>query len=155
MSSARLHPAGPADCDFVWRLNNAPEVRAASRSTEPIPWADHVAWFDRSLSSDARALYIAVDGGERMGVLRWDAQLGDEDCEISITLQSASRGKGLGTRLLTLLCQRIAAERPCAKRALATIRHDNMASARAFARAGFTQLGADTDGVWTWWEKPL
>ena len=50
-----LRRAAPEDADQLWRWANDDAVRAASFHPEPIPWDDHVAWFQRLLASESAA----------------------------------------------------------------------------------------------------
>ena len=58
-----LVPAGPDDCEAVWRINNDPAARAQSVQTASIPWGDHVAWYERVLADSDQRLWVAREPG--------------------------------------------------------------------------------------------
>jgi RimJ/RimL family protein N-acetyltransferase len=129
-----LRPATEEDVRFVWEVNNERTVRAQSISTEPIPWEDHRRWFADALERDDRKLYIAEVDEDRCGVVRFDLE--DAEATISIALSPDVRGRGLGTQTIDKGSQMLC-ERGDAKRILAFVRPDNVASVKAFERAGF------------------
>ncbi len=134
MTELTLRPASEDDVRFVWEVNNEPTVRAQSISTDPIPWEAHQRWFADTLERDDRDLRIVEDNGERCGVVRFD--LDDSTATISIALAATARGRGLGTRSIDRGCEMLC-ERGEIDRILAFVRPDNVASVKAFERAGF------------------
>ncbi len=130
----RFRPARPDDARFVWDVNNDPTVRAQSISTDPIPWESHQAWFSDALERSTRYLWIVEVASEPAGVVRFDVD-GDA-ATISVALQAAYRGRGLGTKLIDRACHALA-DTGLAGRIIALVRPDNAPSMLAFERAGF------------------
>jgi UDP-2,4-diacetamido-2,4,6-trideoxy-beta-L-altropyranose hydrolase len=124
-----------------WR--NHPSAREVSRDPREIALDEHCQWWQRALADPARRLFIAHVGRIDVGVLRLD--LDGDRAEVSIYLDPACTGIGLGPWLLRAAQQWVAGE-PALRSLLAHIRPGNRASERAFAAAGF-QRG---EPFWTW-----
>ena len=123
---------------FDWR--NDPVTRAASVSQDPVAREDHALWFDASLASNARWIYLAIDdeSSQSVGMCRFDLNPGGEDVEVSINLNPEWRGKGLAFDVLAGGLARFREDRGSTAALTATIRTSNQPSARIFTRAGFT-----------------
>lgn len=137
---AALRGAGPEDGDRVRAWRNEPAAVAASLTGRAVGEADHAAWFDRVLADPARRLWILEDSGRAAGSVRLDVEEGGR-AEVSIALEPAARGLGLGTRALEL----VTAAAPSAGVAtlVAVVKADNTPSLRAFAAAGYVETGLD------------
>jgi GNAT superfamily N-acetyltransferase len=95
MSDIRLRPATGEDARNLWQWRNEPETRAASFSTEPIAYDDHVKWLATKLRDRDVFILIAIGQGEvEIGYVRLDVR-GDA-AEMSLSLDRAYRGRGLG-----------------------------------------------------------
>lgn len=131
-----LRRAEPADSTRVWEWNNAPEVRAASISRDPIPREDHERWFAAKLAS-ADSLVLVIEGdGVPCGVVRFDRR--GEHGVVSIALEASARGKGIGRRAIEEGGRRYRELVPV--RSLeAWVDASNPASLRAFEAAGFAR----------------
>jgi len=116
--SIDLRPATNEDSIFVWRLRNSPEVRAVSFSQEPIRLMDHEGYFRSRLSE----FQIILLEGSEAGYLRLVNQ------EVSIALDEAVRGRGVGSAVLKRL----------SPGCTALILGENEASLKAFKKAGFS-----------------
>lgn len=134
-----LRPAGEADRELLFRWANDPAARGVSFTSVPIPWEDHVRWFDAKRADPSCALYVAFAEDLPVGQVRFDAR-GDE-AVISVSLDQAFRAAGYGMRLIREGSRRVLAERPGLRRIHAFVRPDNRASERAFAKAGYAPGG--------------
>lgn len=135
MEGIALRVAGPADGQQVWRWRNAPAARAASRVTDEIPLGAHLDWYSRAISNPQRVILIGHAGGEAFGMVRFD-ETAEGTWDVSIALDPARTGRGLGTRLLRRACAWLEADRPV-RAFSAAARETNAASLRAFASCGF------------------
>ncbi len=139
----RLRPVCHRDRRLIWEWANDPEVRQASLSTEPIPWTDHVAWFDHQLASDAGPFWLAVDETETpVGHIRFDLSA-SKDANVHIAMGHGHRGRGHGPLLLSLATERLFHQHR-ADRVHAYIKPENSASLKAFHRAGYRQVNDAT-----------
>ena len=136
-ATLRLRPVTEADAELLWGWANDSDTRAASFTSDPIPWQTHLAWLRSQLADERARLYLGLDG-ERLpiGIVRFGPD--DGDVAISITVAPSARGRGYGTTLISLGCEALLAERP-ATHVHAYIRPDNVASLRAFRDAGFAR----------------
>lgn len=138
----RLRMATLDDAHRTHEWRNAPEVRAASLDEQEIPWADHLGWFQRTLASPDRMLLIAEAGSHPVGVLRYDVDVAARRATVSIYMRPGQAGKGLGTRMLHAGSAWLAARRPDIQGIDAVVRPENLASRRAFIKAGFLERNA-------------
>lgn len=137
----RLRPVDSTDRRLLWAWAHEPVVRAASFEPQPIPWATHVAWFKSRLSDEKTALYVAVDANERpAGQVRIEER-SDGETVVSCSLDADHRGQGLGAELLALAAARFWNSRG-SRDLHAYVKPQNVASAKAFAAAGYSSAGA-------------
>ncbi len=126
-----------ADMETVWRVNNDPDARAQSLSQAEIPWVEHQQWFTAALSDPKLAMWMIEVDGREVGVVRIAAR-GEHTWLMSVALAPAHRGRGLGSEAIALAAQRHREAHPGATLE-AWVAVDNVASRRAFEKAGFAQ----------------
>lgn len=132
----RVRDARPSDRRLVWEWANDPQVRRSSFSSGPIPWTDHVAWFDRMLHDPDRLLLIGESGdGQAVGQVRFEPDSVSGHV-IGVAIAAAHRGRGLAAPLITVAVQRWRADQPEAA-LRARIKARNRVSISAFSQAGF------------------
>ena len=136
----RLAERDDAERLFEWR--NDSTTRLNSISSEPVSWPDHVAWLEQSLSMPERALYVAEVDGEPIGTVRLDLA---DVAIISITVAPEHRGRGLAVPMIEAGCDKVQD-----MSVVAEIRPSNVASIRAFERAGFVPDGS-APGLLRYW----
>lgn len=127
----------------VWEINNAADVRAVSVNPEPIPWDEHLNWFEASLHSQDRYLYVVTKDDRTCGVIRFDRMESLDTFEVSIALAADSRGVGLGTRILASAFEYGPSEM---NHIVAHVRPSNVASLRSFEKAAFELMETVKDG---------
>ncbi len=131
----KLKPVSDEDCMKIWQLANDPEVRAASFSSESIPYENHQKWFSTRMSDPGCRFYTAFDIRDRfVGQLRFE--LNADQATISVSLNRKFRGRGYGTKLILLGLQNIFKSSE-ADVINAYVKRDNTASLKAFKKAGF------------------
>jgi UDP-2,4-diacetamido-2,4,6-trideoxy-beta-L-altropyranose hydrolase len=141
-SSLQIHRATSEDSRLVWEWANGPEVRAVSFSSNPIPWENHVRWFQKRLADPQCCLWIARDrAGQPVGQAR--LEITDRSAVIAMSLDRERRGRNLGALLIWLACRKLFRETPV-DTVHALIKPDNAASVRAFLKAGFEKTGEKT-----------
>lgn len=135
-----LRRVRPADCRLIWEWSNAPEVRAASFSTEPIPWESHQQWFTAKLQ-DPGCYFFIILGPEQqpLGQIRFET-VGEAQATVSISLAPEARGQGWGAAALRLAAREVFQTTPL-RVIHAYIKPDNARSLKAFRTAGFRPLG--------------
>jgi RimJ/RimL family protein N-acetyltransferase len=137
MTPLTLRDAEPGDARLLFEWVNDPVTRAQSFTQAAIAWEDHERWFARKLADARCLLLIAQDRhGLAVGQVRFD--LGeDASAIISVAIAPEQRGRGLGAAAIAGACEALHARHGAIK-VLAYIRRDNLASQRAFSRAGFS-----------------
>lgn len=139
----RLRPVVLADRKTIWEWANDPIARSVSFSGEPIPWADHVKWFEARLGDPECHMLIAEEErAEPIGHIRIENAHGFE-AVISVVVAPEHRGRGLGVALIREGTRRLLSDSGRAT-AHAFIKPDNEASLRAFQRAGYRRRGSAT-----------
>ena len=122
---------------FEWR--NDRHSQDMSFHQGPVCPAEHRSWFEGALLNPARLLVIGIDGRRKAGVARYD--LAGRTAQVSINLNPACRGRGLSHRLL--IASEALIPRHWTLEALdALIKTENVASFRAFERAGYLRQEA-------------
>jgi RimJ/RimL family protein N-acetyltransferase len=137
MAVLTLREATAGDARLLFDWVNDPLTRAQSFTQATIPWQDHERWFARRIAAANCMLLIAEDArGQPIGQVRFD--IGDDgSAVISISISGEQRGQGYGATAIARACEALRAKHG-ALTVLAYIRRDNLASQRAFSRAGFS-----------------
>jgi RimJ/RimL family protein N-acetyltransferase len=95
----------------------------------------------RKLADPRCYFYLALDGaGLPVGQIRFD--IDGQRATISVSMESKSRGLGYGSRIIELASRQLFTEAPV-ESITAYVKADNHASAKAFAKAGYTSAGEE------------
>lgn len=132
-----LRHAEPDDAERLWRWRNHPSTRLHSHDSAEIPLDRHLAWFEATLRRGECDLLIGRDDAGDVGVLRYDRHR--ESAVVSIYLDPARRGAGLGFELLAAGTRWINTHRSGVRRITAHVLTTNRASRRAFIDAGYEE----------------
>lgn len=136
-ANLRLRKVEEGDCRLLWEWANDPAVRNVSFSTEPIPWEQHVQWFNSKLADIGNRHYIVLDEqGVPVGQARYE--LDGPNAVMSINLAPDVRGRGIGGATLALAVDELFRD-SSAKLIHAYVKPDNEASVRLFMNAGFVR----------------
>ncbi|WP_084696246.1 UDP-2,4-diacetamido-2,4,6-trideoxy-beta-L-altropyranose hydrolase [Salisaeta longa] len=133
-----LRPVEDSDCRRLWEWANDPEVRRQSYNTGEIPWEDHKEWFRRKRASDDCTIYIAEFGGDPVGQIRFDVE--DERSVVDVHVDPDQHGKGFGTKIIKEGTGKFL-DLSDLNQVHAYIKIDNIASCRAFEKAGYAYHG--------------
>lgn len=139
-ASFDLRPAEAAD-EAIWlRWANDPAVRAASFHSDRINAMEHRRWFSAKLADPGALLLLghAIDGMP-IGYVRFEQISPSEIREqlLSIALEPAVRGQGLGLPLLERAIAFLQQRWQGPLELLAEVKPSNRASIRLFEAAGF------------------
>ncbi len=141
----QLRPATSADCRMFWEWRNDPSVREVSFSSDEIPFDTHAAWFARRLASPASLLLVAENTDQQpFGQVRFDFTR--DIAEISISIAREFRKAGYGTALIRQATEYILG-RQRATVVKAAIKTENIASQKAFEKAGYQQVDSPGDSL--------
>lgn len=139
----RLRPVRQQDCKLLWEWANDSEVRAASFSSEPIPWEKHLQWFSNKFNDSNCYMFIILDNqDEAIGQVRFQRQ-DRNHAEISISLDKNKRCSGYGSRIIDIATKEIFT-RTSLQVVYAFIKPTNEISIGAFEKASFKRNGTKT-----------
>lgn len=134
MVKLAIRAASEADAELAWSWRNDPGVRAVSKGTTPIPWNDHSRWFAARLADADTRLYVLEAADRAVALVRFDGV--GEEALVSIMVDPAARGGGIGRNALGLACAKYQDEQPDHD-LVAEIGAANAASAAIFRATGF------------------
>lgn len=145
ITALRLRPAHQGDKYLYYVWANDPVVRSNAFNPEPITWSDHDSWFDAKLAADETILLVLETPQDLpLGQFRVDVDAGVG--VIGYSISQSFRGRGLGVRILHLAVDYLRRHTSMAE-LVGYVLPDNAASQLAFARAGFRDEGASSDGT--------
>lgn len=136
-----LREATDSDMDLLFEWANDKDVRKNSFNSEPIPYENHVKWFNRIMSDDTVLQFIMCDRNEPIGQIRLNIE-GDR-AYIGYSISPDRRGQGFGERMLKLTIGKVKEENAKnhnIKTLVGQVKYENPASARAFEKCGFSRL---------------
>lgn len=137
-----LRPAQAEDSLRLWEWANDAAVRAASFSTDPIPWSVHQDWFDRRLADpNTRIFMVSDDGGDDVGQIRFERA--DDSAEVAVSIAPTRRGEGWAPALIDAATASVLAD-GWLERVDAWIRSGNAGSRLSFEDAGYHLVGEGT-----------
>jgi len=132
------------DARLLWEWRNDPATRASSRSSEEVPWDDHLVWLRDSLSRADRMLLLVEDEAGPIGTVRWDLtrdREGEREWEVSITVAPQRRRQSLARPLLrageVALSAMARSSATDVTAYLAVVHIDNDASVRLFETSAY------------------
>jgi len=135
----KLRKVVEADADFLWHLANDPVVRAASFSTAPIPWDDHLKWLRMRLDDPSCIFFIALnEDNAPIGQVRFD--ITNKEAVISVSIKKEYRGKSYGTNLIQVSSKKVLDNTDIVK-IHAYVKNNNQSSISAFLKANFKLIG--------------
>jgi ribosomal protein S18 acetylase RimI-like enzyme len=148
------------DSRLLWEWRNDPGTRAGSRNTDMVPWSQHLAWLEASLTRTDRLLLVVDDEVSPVGAVRWDLESESEsegEWEASITVAPDRRGQSLARPLLrageVALAELAGSSRTDVTAYLAVVHVDNVPSLRLFESTGYLpDLPPDSRGF-MWFRK--
>lgn len=131
-----MRKAENRDCYDVWAWRNDPVVRKWSFSSDIIEFGQHRKWFVGKLGDERESIYIAEnDRKDKVGQARFSK--GPEGAYISVNLNPAFMGRRLGSELIDSATAAFLNKNPEEKEIRAKIKNDNIASKKAFDKAGY------------------
>lgn len=133
----RLRRVTADDARLLWQWANDPDLRSESLTREPIPWEAHLKWLTSRLASARSRLWVMEAGGQAVGHVRCETAPGSLSATLSFYVAPEYRGRGLGTALL-LAARELTLQELDVQEVLALASVTNLASCRAFEKAGFS-----------------
>ncbi|TYO98362.1 UDP-2,4-diacetamido-2,4,6-trideoxy-beta-L-altropyranose hydrolase [Geothermobacter ehrlichii] len=130
-----LRRATMNDCESIYRWRNDEETRRHIFDSTVIPFEDHQRWFENSLKNPDQVLLVAEATSGPVGVLRYD--LKGESATISVYLVPGGQPPGTGPQLIRSGSEWLRQNYPQVLRIFAEILPENIASQKAFKKAGY------------------
>jgi UDP-2,4-diacetamido-2,4,6-trideoxy-beta-L-altropyranose hydrolase len=152
--AALLVPAAPlrlrlvqaADSAQLLAWTNDPFTRQQSFDPTPVPLAQHEAWLTGQLAQPAHYLLLLAETADTqlpVGLIRFaltDSEQASAVATLSYSLGSAYRGRGWAAPLLLAGTRAALAHWPQVAQVRGEVKADNLASVRAFQRAGYHEV---------------
>jgi len=136
----RLRAVTHADSASLLSWRNHPETRRYAFNRAAISLGEHANWLVASLDNPDRVMFIAEQGREARGVLRFDFD--GDTATISIHVVPGLSGQGWGAAILRVGEHWLAANRADIRRLRADVLGENKASMQLFRSAGYTLSSA-------------
>lgn len=134
--TVELRPVRVTDCELLWEWANDPVTRQASLSSCSITWEQHQTWLLDKVKDPQSRFYMALDEDIPIGQIRFDFE--GREAVVSVNLAAEYRGLGYGPLIIQLGVEVLFRETSVAA-IYAYIKPSNMASIKAFMKAGFTR----------------
>lgn len=133
MSKILLRKANSSDIEFLWDLRNRPDVYKYFKKVRPVSWEKHVSWImPIILEISNKELFIISNLKNSIGQIRFD-HMNHGEAEISISILKEFQGRAFAIRALSLALKK----QKKAKKIIAEINKDNVASIKLFEKLGF------------------
>ncbi|MFW5500403.1 MULTISPECIES: UDP-2,4-diacetamido-2,4,6-trideoxy-beta-L-altropyranose hydrolase [unclassified Maridesulfovibrio] len=137
-----LRNAVQDDCAMILEWANDPETRKWSFNQNPITLTEHEKWYAARLANPEAVYLIAENGlGDAVGQIRFEEI--EEGYEVHVLVSRQFRGGGTGSRLIRKASLHLL-ERKGDRQILARAKSDNIASVKAFKKAGY-RITAEQD----------
>jgi RimJ/RimL family protein N-acetyltransferase len=134
---------------FSWRNDSA--TRQASFNTAEISFEEHKKWFEETLADPKRNLFIIFDNEcNKLGQIRFDKK--GDIADIDVTINPNYRNQGIGSLALSKSII-IYNNNFDVKQVIAKVKKDNVASLKAFEKAGFKMHEKHDDYIELWYEN--
>lgn len=131
-----LRPVKKDDIRDLWLWRNHPETRKWSFCSDEIPFEQHERWFAAYLADAMHTILIAEDErGEKVGQARFEKK--GNTASVSVNLNPAFFGKGYGSALISKATKSFLEESKDISTVAAEVIEGNIASLRAFQKAGY------------------
>lgn len=127
--------------DLLFEWANDPIVRASAFNSAQITRDEHELWLSGRLerNGDRNQHWIAHLDAQPIGQIRFDHR--ESIWEVSVTLDEAARGRGLGSAVIAAGTRQLANALGESHTVIAQVKAANLASMKAFLAAGYKLLG--------------
>jgi len=130
-----LRNAAQDDCARILEWANDPETRKWSYNQNPICMPDHEKWYASRLA-EAESIYLIAENGlgDAVGQIRFQKMEGGY--EVHVLVAKEFRRGGMGSRLIRKASLHLRERKDCC-RIVARAKSENIASVKAFEKAGY------------------
>ncbi|MFH1846194.1 MAG: GNAT family N-acetyltransferase [Candidatus Omnitrophota bacterium] len=136
-----LEKAKLEDFYVLWKIRNNPRVKENCFNTSPVSLEEHKNWLADKISEENAEIYIAERNGKKIGSVRFEdcKQLEPSVSSVSVSIDSDFFGKGYGFEIIKFGTERFFREH-AKNKIIARIKKDNIASQKAFGKAGYVKV---------------
>lgn len=145
-----LRMATEDDMQQVFDWANDKETRANSFNSKMIEWEEHIAWYNKTLSDSSSYIYILVDDGCDVGIVRLDYDGAKQSVTVSFSIDVQYRGKGYGRQIIELAYEKAGQISSTLKRITcvnAYVKKGNEKSRKCFEVNGFVSVQENEDCI--------
>ncbi|WP_158534739.1 GNAT family N-acetyltransferase [Romboutsia maritimum] len=121
------------DCYLLFKWINDEAVRKNSFNSENIDIQEHKLWLKKKLQEENTKLYIILKDDCDVGVIRIEKN--QEEYIISYSIAREFRGQKIGKQILIYIKEFMKG-----KKLVGLVKHDNIASIKAFEGAGYKKI---------------
>jgi len=132
-----LTNAGTTDINDIFEWRNHPDIRKNFFNQELLSWEEHEKWFMAKLKDPDTTIYMAHYRNEKVGAIRFEAN--DSVIKTSLMLNPDFLGKGFGSKVIKIGVEEFIKDKNPKESLIAEIKKDNLASIKAFEKAGFKE----------------
>ena len=136
----KLRKARLDDSKLIYEWRNNKLTREMSLNSNLISWESHCKWFRGALKRKDIVLMICIDAENHqanIAMVRLDIDSNRNSGTVSINLSPNYRGKSLGSECLNAFIDYLDASYKDIIKIRAIIKEENIASIKAFEKAGF------------------
>lgn len=138
-NTLRLRRVRQEDCKLLWDWANESTVRNSAFNSDSILWEEHKQWFAQKFHDPQCLQFIALDDMDvPIGQIRFDIH--EKEAEVDVSIDEKKRSQGLGSRLIAMGISELISQGPV-RWVHSFIKSENIASIRAFEKAGFKRSG--------------
>ena len=129
------------DFYVLWKIRNNTRVKENSFDTSAVSLEEHQKWFVEKIGDENTEIYMAEHNGVKIGSVRFEnqKQIDSSESLISVSIDSDFFGKGYGAEIIKSGTERFFVEHEKNK-IVARIKNSNIASQRAFEKAGYVKV---------------
>ena len=143
MEEIILRKATKEDCHDLWAWRNHPKVRKWHFNPRKIGYKTHIKWFEKKIRNGGARICIAENlKKEKLGQIRMEAGAG-KSVYVTIDLNPQFFGRHIGARIIKMGTDAFMRENPNVGVMAAEICRKNIASQRAFEKAGYALSHSD------------
>lgn len=135
-----LRQATFEDAQDIFSLANDDVVRKNSFKPDRIEWEHHLEWLKKKLVDSNCSFFIVECLGRFAGQVRFDVASQQGEAVVNISLKKNIRGLGLSPLVINESVGKLMKVRKDVKLIRACVKDENVASMRAFEKAGFRFL---------------
>jgi len=131
-----IREAKTRDSRFIFDLSNEKIVRDNSIKKRKIDWEEHIKWFNKKLNDNNYEFFVIYDEHNNfIGQIRYE--ISDDKAVVSISITKNFREEKLASKILADSAAILFRNKEKIERVFAYIRKENIASLRAFEKAGY------------------